>query len=258
MSSSSSSLNIASMPKFDGSNWTVWSAGIKAHLQFLNLNDYAFTVVATPTDPAELLKHEQNIKKTAALILLTMDNALWHLIKSKDDPKAQFDILKAKYEKAGALTAFSYFDKLFGTKFSEGESMVTQLADLDRLRNEANTAGITLTDAHYVLLILCSLPSSYSTLFTALLSTAGLSKVPPGDVSSRIIDEYTRRSSDPSMAAMKPHTSSHIHTSSKKFDGECNYCQKRGHRERDCRKKKGDKGKKKAAPSVSVLSTKSI
>src|SRR3984885_5594712 len=201
------------MPKFDGSNWTVWSAGITAYLQYLNLDAYALTVVTTPTDPADIPKFEQDKKRASAIILLSMENALWHLIQSKDDPKERFDILKAKYEKAGALTAFSYFDKLFGTKFSEGESMATQLADLDHLRNEANTAGITLTDSHYVLLILRSIPSSYSTLFTALLSTADLSKVTPVDVSSRIIDEYTRRSSDPSMAAMKPSASSSTHSS---------------------------------------------
>ena len=204
----SSSLSISSIPQFDGTNWSIWSIGVKAYLQYLGIDDYILQAVTSPTNPAELTKHEANIKRASSVVMLATNSTLWHLFGDKTDPKERFDILKAKYEKAGALTAFSYFNRLFGTKFSEGESMVAQLAELDRLRDEANTAGIKLSDEHYVLLILRSLPSSYSTMFTALLSTADLSKITPNDVSSRIIDEYTRRTSDPSMAAMKPSLSS--------------------------------------------------
>src|SRR5882757_7703326 len=149
--------------------------GITAYLQYLGIDDYILKVVTTPTDAAELVKHQANMKKASSIVMLATSSTHWHLFAGKEDPKNWFDILKAKYEKTGALTAFSYFDKLFGTKFSEGESMVSQLADLDRLQDEANTARIKLSDEYYVLSILHCLPPSYSTLFTALLSTADLS-----------------------------------------------------------------------------------
>src|SRR5882757_9314877 len=250
-----SSLPMSTIPQFDGTNWSTWSMGITAYLQYLAIDEYILKVITTPTDAAELVKHEANMKKASSIVMLATSSTLWHLFAGKEDPKDRFDILKNKYEKTGALTAFSYFDKLFGTKFSEGESMTSQLADLDQLRDEANTAGIKLSDEHYVLLILRSLPSSYSTLFTALLSTADLSKITPSNVSACIIDEYTRQSSDPLMAAMKP-SSSTSSSKQQKFNGSCNYCHKIGHRERDCQKKKADsKGKNRGTPSVSVLST---
>jgi len=251
----SNSLPLSTIPKFDGHNWSTWSTGIKAYLQYLGIDDYISTVIESPTDTTALATHEAVMKRASSIVMLTTESSLWYLFGDKTEPKDRYDILKKRYETTGALTAFSFFDKLFGTKFSEGESMIQQLAELDKLRNDANTAGITLTDPHYVLLILRSLPASYSNMYTSLLSTADLSKITPVDVSSRIIDEYTRRSSDPSMAAMKPSASS-LPSKQQKFNGECNYCHKKGHKERDCRKKKADaKGKNKATPSVSTLST---
>jgi len=257
----SSSLTLSSIPQFDGSNYAIWSAGLKAYLAYLGIDDFITTSITSPTDPTELAKHEANAKKASSIVMLSIKSSLWHLFGSKEEPKDRFDILKAKYEKAGALTAFSYFQKLFNTKFSEGESMRTQLEELDRLRDEANTARITLSDQHFSFLILGALPPSYSTLFTTLLSTADLSKISPSDVSSRIIDEYTRQIADPtSVSAMHSSSSSSKHKTPR-FEGNCNYCTKKGHKADVCRKKKADgkaKEKKTNTPSVLVMQSSSI
>jgi len=252
----SNPLSIHSLPQFDGTNWPIWSAGIKAHLSYLGINNFISKDMMTPTDPTECEKFEEKAKKASSLVMLCTKTSLWHLFGTKERPKECFDILKAKYEKAGAMTTFSYFDRLFNSRFNEGESMQTQLEELDHLRDEAATAGVTIEERYYVLVILCSLPASYSTFFTGILSTADLSSITAGDISACIIDEYTRRTSDPSVAAMKPSGSS-SYNKPKKFNGNCNYCSKKGHKEEVCRKKKADKGKDKG-PSVSVLSPATI
>jgi len=180
----SNPLSIHSLPQFDGTNWPIWSAGIKAHLSYLGIDNFISKDMTTPTDPTEPEKFEEKAKKASSLVMLCTKTSLWHLFGTKERPKECFDILKAKYEKAGTMTTFSYFDCLFNSRFNEGESMQTQLEELDRLRDEAATTGVTIEEHYYVLVILCSLPASYSTFFTGILSTADLSTITAGDVSA--------------------------------------------------------------------------
>jgi hypothetical protein len=173
----------------------------------------------------------------------------------KEDPKVIWDMLKDKYEKPGALTAFGIFQKLFQASFTEGLSMRSQIDELHALRQEGANAGITVTDQHYAFIILQALPSSYSMLYVSLLSTVDMTKIDPTAVASRIFEEETRRSSDPSVAAIK--------TEQSRFTGTCNYCKKVGHKEKVCRKKQYDKKEKqRARPSVpnnsAITSTASV
>ena len=118
---SSSSLSITSIPKFDGSNFAIWSQGLKAYLSYLGIVNHITTTITPPTDAAALLQHQRDAQKASAIVMLLIKDTLWHLIASEDDPKDRYDILEEKYGTAGALSTFSYFQQLFGTRFSEGE-----------------------------------------------------------------------------------------------------------------------------------------
>jgi len=111
------------------------------------------------------------------------------------------------YEKPRALTAFLTYQKLFRFTLSEASGpMRTQLDELVRLRQEIATAGVTFSNQHFAFAILHLLPESYSHLSSTLLATADLEEIDPSSVIACIIEEESRRSSNPAVAAAKAET----------------------------------------------------
>ena len=68
--SSSSSLSINSFPTLDGSNFAIWSQGIKAYLSYIGLVDHILTSITPPTNAAELLIHNRDVQKASVKISL--------------------------------------------------------------------------------------------------------------------------------------------------------------------------------------------
>jgi transposase InsO family protein len=248
---STSASSITSIPKFDGSNYTNWSVAVKALFKHHGVNAIVMGTETTPTDSTELAAFTERYDKAYSLIVLSTKQELYHLFAGSEDPAAIWKTLKAAYEKPGALSSFLYFDKLYAAKYTEGASMRSQIENHQRIRQEASAADIKIEDKYFAFAILRALPASYSTLFTSLLSTADVSKLSPIDVTNRIIEEESRRQSDPSVAAFQ-----YKGKKPQKPSVECYYCKKKGHKADVCRKKVADmKGKNVPGPSNSILHT---
>ena len=73
---SSSSLSITSIPKFDGSNFAIWSQGLKAYLSYLGIVDHIASTITPPADAAALLQHNRDAQKAAAIVMLSIKDTL--------------------------------------------------------------------------------------------------------------------------------------------------------------------------------------
>ena len=78
---------LSSIPQFDGLNYAIWSAGLKAYLAYLGIDDFITTSITSPTNPTEFAKHEANAKKASSIVMLSIKSSLWHLFSSKEEPK---------------------------------------------------------------------------------------------------------------------------------------------------------------------------
>jgi hypothetical protein len=108
-----------------------------------------------------------------------------------------------------------------------------------------NSLGQALNDSLVAIAMVISLPTSYSTLRTILMSMSDKIMI-KGTISQILVEKKSCQAPNSQMALVAK-TSDKLRESSKtdkkKKPGNCNYCKKPGHWERDCRKKKAEKAK---------------
>ena len=106
--------------------------------------------------------------------------------------------------------------------------------------------GQTLDNSLIAIAMVISLPPSYSTLRTILMFTSDKIMI-EGMISQILVEEKSRRTSEIQSAlvtkAPAPEKSKNTSKTEKRKPGNCNYCKKAGHWEKECWKKKADKAK---------------
>lgn len=94
-----------------------------------------------------------------------------------------------------------------------------------------------VSDVQYCLILLHALPSSYEVVASTLLASGPASSLKHSEITARILNEEGRKSGPlGSLNAARASNQDHSNLT-------CHYCQKKGHIQRDCHKKKKDKAK---------------
>ncbi|OJA09494.1 hypothetical protein AZE42_10049 [Rhizopogon vesiculosus] len=124
--------------------------------------------------------------------------------------------------------------------------MEMQLNAMQQKAYILSSLGQSLDDTLMAIAMVISLPSSYSTLRTILMSTSN--KITIDSVISQVLVEEKSQWSAESQSALVAKTSDKKRETSeskdkKKRPGNCNYCKKPGHWEHKCQKKQAEKGK---------------
>ena len=109
--------------------------------------------------------------------------------------------------------------------------------------------GLQLEDALVVITIVISLPESYSTLRTILMSTED-KLLPDSIISQILIEEKSRK--NPAQTALLAHGGKGKDQRGDKSKEKCSYCKKKGHVKEECRRLKSTENK----PSTSNSSEK--
>ena len=154
------------------------------------------------------------------------------LVQALDCPVKIWNQLERQYEKRTAASKLSLVQKYFGAKMAEGESAKKHLLNMSELCDRLVAVELPVPKEFQLLMILASLPASYTAIVQTLGSQAG--KLDLSHVTSTIMDENARRrgSSSQDDQVLISHGGQPHRNPAKRV--QCYNCEKMGHFSRDC------------------------
>ena len=124
-------------------------------------------------------------------LTFAMSPAVVLLVQSLDCPVKIWDRLERQYEKRTASSKLSLVQRYFGAKMAEGESAEKHLLGMNELCYRLAAMDLPVPEEFQPLMILASLPASYTAIIQTLGSQAG--KLDMAHVTSTVLDEDARR-----------------------------------------------------------------
>ena len=221
-----------------GENWNVWSGTMSALMQF-NSVDSILThdaclsgVDADDWDSVQM--------KTKAYLRLYCVADVYSTVESDTDYptfKDKFEQLRDTYGGVGSTAAFNIWIELTQAWLDDTSPLAPQLAKLNEARLKLSNARMGVSDIQYCLILLNVLPDSYEVVASTLLASGPVSSLKHSEINARILNEEGRK--------LGPSASLNAARAGKKSHLTCHYCNKKGHFERDCHRKKRDEAEKK-------------
>jgi hypothetical protein len=230
--------------QFDGSNWFNWMGMLEALLTLHEAED-VFTITSAPSG---VDKDEWNSiqRRTKAYLRLYVKPDVFSLISSDNDFltfKDKWNKLQQVYGGAtGSTTIFNIWIQLMQAHLDDSQLMTSQLAKLNEAQVNLFNASMGITDTQYCLILLNTLPSSYEVVATTILASGAPSSLSHSEIIARILNEEGR-CSGPSAALNAARAPIKSDGKKKRKDHSnltCHYCNKKGHIQLDCQKKKWD------------------
>jgi hypothetical protein len=221
-----------------GPNWSTWSGIFSAFLQLNDIDD----ILVHETLPSGVDSDDWNFiqKKAKAFLRLYCAPDVYSIVDSEIDfPsfKARFDRLRETYGSVGSTAIFNLWIELTQARLDDGSPLAPQLAKLNEARVQLSNSGMGVSDTQFCLILLNALPSSYEVVASTLLASGPASSLKHSEIMARVLNEEGRKSG-PSGSLNAARAQDHSHLT-------CHYCNKKGHIQRDCRKKRKDEAKKK-------------
>ncbi len=230
-----------------GQNWNVWSGVLSAILELNEVDSIlSYDSVPSGVDQDDWSSIQ---KKTKAYLRLYCALDVYSTVESDVDYpsfKDKYDHLRDTYGGVGSTAVFNLWIELTQARLDEGSPLAPQLAKLNEARVKLSNASMGVSDIQYCLILLHALPRSYEVVASTLLASGPASSLKHSEIIARVLNEEGRKSGPSTSlnAARAPIKSG----KKKKKDHSnltCHYCNKKGHIQPDCRKKKKDEADKK-------------
>jgi len=134
----------------------------------------------------------------AAVISMSCGETAVNLLNQSWTAKNMWDTLHTAYSKVSAMEAFVDLRNLYRAQLDVTTPLLTQINLLTNTRDRIIAAGLSISSQNFALILLLALPDTWSHLSSAILAMTDLTKLDPGVVRARILDEETRTSSSTS------------------------------------------------------------
>jgi len=161
--------------------------------------------------------------------------------------QGEYEQLRDTYSGVGSTAIFNLWIELMQARLDDGSPLTPQLSKLNEARIKLSNAGMGVSDIQYCLILLNALPESYEVVASTLLASGPASDLKYSEITACILNEEGWKSG-PSVSL----NAACVDKKNKNLT--CHYCNKKGHMERDCRKKKKDEAKKKEEEEDSSMS----
>lgn len=200
---------------------------------------------------------EDFVKLVRASIFLSLSNNVLFNVTGDATTKEVWDRLSAMYEMASTTNKVFIMKRLYKLKMKEGCAMANHINEFNTLISQATSVGMTQDDESKAILLLCSLPSSWDGVVTAVSrSISGKNKLVFNDVAATLLSEDLRRKNDePSsgegLMVVSTDNRGRSHnrgrnnyhrcsksakrSKSRNRNGECWFCGKASHVKKDCK-----------------------
>jgi hypothetical protein len=227
----------------DGSNFQTWKYRIKTVLDIRGLWEIVSGAETKPdaSNAVQLVDWQVRDKEARAQITLTLKDEPLSGVLHATTAAEIWKKLNERYEGQGKQTVAFLIGELFRGTLSDDSAMETQLNAMRQKAHILSTLGQPLDDTLVATAMVISLPPSYSTLRTILMSTSD--KLSIDTVIAQVLVEEKSRltsNSQSALVARGPNNGSKHKDKKKKKKERCTYCSFPGHKEEDCRKKKKD------------------
>lgn len=167
--------------KNDASNFSAWKYRCKRILQLRKLWGVVDGTEKEPDaltgDPDALAEWKEKDEHALTQIALTLDDEPLNGVVHLEHAKQVWDRLMANYEGKGKQTMASLIGELFRDTLSDDSPLRPQLDAMTNKRHLLASLGVSLDDSLIAIAMVLSLPPSYSTLRTILMSTQDASRV---------------------------------------------------------------------------------
>jgi hypothetical protein len=281
-----------SIEKLNESNYRSWSQIIESHLDDQDLWGVVTGKETTPTPPSaattevqpsssltqqspsvttprdyetQLELWSKKVKRARKIIISTISPSIMVYVEGRKDPAEMWKILEERYKPKTRVT-LRQLQRQFNTiKLSDDDGdMEKHLQKVEGLKRQIEEQGEEISDSSYISILLNCAPSRYDIQISILEAQ---DEITPAIIINRLLEEYRKylvTRQDKTITALISNGGRGKKGSSykrnSKFEGKCNHCNKRGHKEDQCwikhpdlKPEKGRDGKE--HPKFSMMAT---
>lgn len=223
---------------FNGDNFQSWKRRIRANIEAREL-DHFLDNEATATVPEEVLK----AKKTYAVLIQFLSDDILSTLQEEKTAAKVWSKLGERYDVTGKGTVSQILTRkrLLTAKKTRDQTMREHLDNISRLASELRSTGATVSEEDLIVYVMMSLPREYEGVKTALENQpAGIPGLNLAHVRGRLLDAEalmleTRKETPQRQFRGNGDTAAFNVTNKKNLF--CNFCKKKGHSSRFCRRK---------------------
>src|SRR5579859_3974542 len=283
-----------SIEKLNESNYRSWSQVVESHLDDQDLwevvqgkdqkpecptptttipqsSDQAAAAAAAMEDyESKLEAWTKKAKKARKMIISTISPSVMTYVEGTKDPAEMWTILEGRYKPKSSVTLRQLQRQFNTTKMLDDDGdMEKHLQRVERLKRQIEEQGETISDSNYVSVLLNCAPPRYDVQISILEAQ---DNVTSSIIINRLLEEYrkflTTKPEEKRMAMRADQRkggkskSGRNPSSSPKFDGNCNHCNKHGHKENQCwikhpelKPEKGRKDERTERPKYALMAT---
>ena len=174
-------------------NWASWKVQMRHQLRSRKLWKLVISEekLATSAEQGEKDSFEERSIDTTMRLTCAMSPAVVMLVQSLDCPVKIWERLERQYKKRTAASKLSLVQRYFGAKMAEGESAEKHLLNMSELCDPHAAVELPVPEEFQPLMILASLPASYTAIMPTLGSQSG--KLDLSHVTITRLDEDARR-----------------------------------------------------------------
>lgn len=186
----------AKVEKFSRQNFSLWKVQMES---LLIKKDLSLVLEGKAKKPSMMANEEWETldKKAKATIFLSLSNNVLFNVTVEMTTKVVWDKLTDMYAMVSAANKVFIMKKLYKLKMKEGSIMANHINEFNTLISQANSMGMTQDDENKAILLLCSLPSSWDGIVTAVSTLiSGKNKLVFDDVAATLLSEDLRRKNE--------------------------------------------------------------
>src|SRR5271155_207728 len=286
-----------SIEKLNESNYRSWSQVVESHLDDQDLwevvkgkeerpqppitptsapqsSDQAATDAASAMEEYEtkLEAWTKKAKKARKMIISTISPSVMTYVEGTKDPAEMWTILEGRYKPKTRVT-LRQLQRQFNTMkmMDDDGDMEKHLQKIERLKRQIEEQGEQISDSSYVSVLLNCAPARYDVQVSILEAQ---DDVTSGTIINRLLEEYRKyqaeRPEEKKMALLTNQSrqanqkggKSKKNSSSPRFNGNCNHCNRQGHKEAQCwikhpelKPEKSRKDEKNERPKFALMAT---
>lgn len=274
MAASFAKIDTCSIPKFDGTNFQLWKFGITILLKAEKLMKIVDGTTKEPDDKTSADWEAWDTKNTKSQVILLSticQEQMQHLINC-DDATKMWNRLISIHEQKTEISRELLWQKFYEYKMPDNGNIAKHISAIELLVRQLKDVKETISPSAICSKVINSLPSRFNAFRTAWDSVDSNQQTFE-NLSARLLKEESRMSHDDSemsrlaleVKALQSKLESVTVNNKKKNINDlkknsvCNYCKKKGHWIRECRKrlaniKKNDRSSTSNLPSSSSSS----
>ncbi|MFS7903138.1 putative RNA-directed DNA polymerase [Helianthus anomalus] len=178
--------------KFSGTDFAWWRIQIEALLGECDLDVILEEKPAGMDKVAEAIWNSKD-KKARGKITLALTRSVAFNIMEETIARGMLTALSNMYEKSSASNRVFLMRELFNMRMNEGSSVADHINEVNSILSRLATVGMKLDDDTQAVVLLSSLPDSWSGFMTTVIETAGTGNLKFDQVRDSVLGEDVHR-----------------------------------------------------------------